>query len=123
MVKAFFLLSDVPPRSGGTAFLPGSHRLPPGAPVPRVDDPAAMPGHVRMEHPAGTAYFFHGHLYHAALNNEGDHVRRVLIYNYGHFWMKPWQGYEPSASLLARAASPVLRQLLHVGDAYGQRLS
>jgi hypothetical protein len=46
----------------------------------------------------------------------------VLIYNYGHFWMKIWPGYEPSEHLLCRAGTPVRRQLLGIGDAYTQRL-
>lgn len=123
MVKVFFLLSDVPPRGGGTALLPGSFRYPMDYQFPKVDDPAQMPGAVRMEYPAGTAYLFNGRTYHAALNNNTDQTRRVLIFNYGHFWMKPWQGYEPSAALQSRAATPVRRQLLHIGEAYGQTLA
>lgn len=122
MVKAFWLLSDVPPRGGGTAILPGSHRTPNDFPLAKVADPADLPGAVRMEHAAGTAYFFHGHIYHAALHNESDQPRRVLIFNYGHFWMKPWQGYEPSDTLKAKATTPIRKQLLHIGDAYGQYL-
>jgi ectoine hydroxylase-related dioxygenase (phytanoyl-CoA dioxygenase family) len=76
-----------------------------------------------MEYPAGTAYLFNGRTYHAALNNLTDQTRRVLIFNYGHFWMKPWQGYEPSAALQARATTPIRRQLLHIGEAYGQSLA
>jgi ectoine hydroxylase-related dioxygenase (phytanoyl-CoA dioxygenase family) len=33
---------------------------------------------------AGIAYMFNGRIYHAAVNNESEHARRVLIYNYGH---------------------------------------
>src|SRR6266542_346173 len=48
--------------------------------------------------------------------------RRILIYNYGHFWMKIWQGYEPSEALKAKATTPVMKQLLGIGDAYGTAL-
>ena len=48
--------------------------------------------------------------------------RVALIYNYGHFWMKPWQGYEPSERLRSEAKTPLRRQLLGVGDAYGTYL-
>lgn len=122
MVKLFFLLSDVPENGGETLFIPGSHRYPMRFRFPRVENPADMPGHVKMTYPAGTAYFFNGRCYHAAAHNDSDTPRRVLIYNYGHFWMKIWQGYEPSESLKARAQTPVRRQLLGIGDPYGTRL-
>ncbi|HEV2472211.1 MAG TPA: phytanoyl-CoA dioxygenase family protein [Chthonomonadales bacterium] len=119
MVKVFYLLSDVAPEGGGTALLPGSHRFPPDVAIPQVTDPEAMPGHVKMAYPAGTAYLFNGRCLHAALNNRTGSPRRALIYNYGHFWMKQWSGYEPSDSLKAKANTPLMRQLLGIGDAYG----
>jgi hypothetical protein len=126
MVKVFFLLSDVDADSGGTAMVPGSHRFPEGFAFPMVDDPRDMPGAVQMTGKAGDAYLFNGRVYHCAVNNRSDRPRRVLIYNYGHFWMKPWQGYEPSERLLAEARAsgdPVRMQLLGIGDAYGQALT
>jgi len=123
MVKVFYLLTDVAPDGGATALLPGSHRFPLDFPLPKPENPADMPSAVRMAHPAGTAFLFNGRTYHAALDNESDHARRVIIMNYGHFWMKIWPGYEPSASLLAKADTAVRRQLLGVGEAYGQRLT
>ena len=83
----------------------------------------AMPGHVRMAVPAGTAYLFNGRIFHAALPNRGTRTRRVLIFNYGHVWMKPWQGYEPSERLIVAATTPVRKQLLHAVPPYGSRLS
>lgn len=126
MVKVFFLLTDVAENSGGTAMVPGSHRFPMDFAFPGVADPRDMPGMVQMTGDAGTAYLFNGRTYHCAVNNDSDHPRRVLIYNYGHFWMKTWTGYEPSARLIADARAsgdPVRMQLLGIGDAYGQRLS
>ena len=96
MVKVFYLLTDVKSGAGGTAVVPGSHRYPMEFRLPAVEDPAAMPGHAEMAHPAGTAWLFNGRTYHAALHNASDDARRVLIYNYGHFWMRIWPGYEPS---------------------------
>lgn len=125
MVKVFFLLSDVQADSGGTAMVPGSHRFPTDWKFPQVDDPREMPGAVQMTGRAGDAYLFNGRVYHAATNNHSDRPRRVLIYNYGHFWMKVWQGYEPSPRLIAEAKAsgdPVRMQLLGIGDAYGQSL-
>lgn len=119
MVKAFYLLSDVGEDGGATLILPGSHRYPMDFDLPRPATPGEMPNHARLAHPAGTAYLFNGRCYHAASNNESSRERRVLIFNYGHFWMKVWPGYEPSERLRAAAATPLRRQLLGIGDAYG----
>lgn len=123
MIKVFYLLTDIDPEGGATAFMPGSHRYPMDFRFPETTEPEQMPGHVRMAHKAGTAYLFNGRVYHAALRNYTARDRKVLVYNYGHFWMKPWSGYEPAPELIAKANTPELRQLLHVGDAYGQALS
>lgn len=125
MVKVFFLLTDVNEDSGGTAMIPGSHRFPEGFEFPRPEDPKAMPGAIQMTGKAGDAYLFNGRVYHCAVNNDSSSPRKVLIYNYGHFWMKMWSGYEPSARLLADAEAsgdPIQKQLLGIGDAYGQCL-
>jgi len=126
MVKVFYLLSDVDEDSGRTALIPGSHRFAPDFVYPAVDDPRQMPGSIQMTGNAGSAYLFNGRTYHCAVNNNSDHPRRVLIYNYGHFWMKIWSGYEPSERLRQAAiasADPVRKQLLGIGDAYGQKLT
>jgi phytanoyl-CoA hydroxylase len=122
MVKVFYLLTDVPQGGGGTAVIPGSHRFPMDYRLPQVDNPDEMPGHIGLAYPAGTAYLFNGRIYHAALNNRTDVTRRVLIYNYGHFWMKQWQGYEPSERLKTEAKTRAMQQLLGIGDAYGTSL-
>jgi ectoine hydroxylase-related dioxygenase (phytanoyl-CoA dioxygenase family) len=125
MVKVFFLLTDVNANSGGTAMVPGSHRLPMEFQFPHVDDPKAMPGSVQMTGKAGTAYLFNGRVFHAAVNNDSDHPRKVLIYNYGHLWMKVWPQYEPSAKLIEEAKAsndPVRMQLLGLGHPYGPYL-
>lgn len=121
MVKVFYLLSDVDANSGGTAMIPGSHRFPQNVSLP-TGEPGATPGAVQMMGKAGDAYLFNGRVYHAAVNNDSDRPRRVLIYNYGHFWMKQWSGYEPSNTLKANADSPLKKQLLGVGEAYGTAL-
>lgn len=125
MVKVFFLLSDVNADSGGTAMVPGSHRLPMDFKFPEVSDPKTMPGAVQMRGKAGTAYLFNGRVYHAAVNNDSDHPRKVLIYNYGHHWMKIWPGYEPSQQLqdwAKQTGDPVKMQLLGMGPAYATSL-
>ena len=121
MVKVFYLLSDVEANSGGTAMIPGSHRFPADVPLPQ-GEPGETPGAVQMAGKAGDAYLFNGRVYHAAVNNDSDRPRRVLIYNYGHFWMKQWSGYEPSEALKAKAETPLMKQLLGIGDAYATSL-
>jgi hypothetical protein len=121
MLKVFFLLTDVNANSGGTAMVPGSHRFPMDFKYPHVNSPKDMPGAVQMSGKAGTAYMFNGRVYHAAVNNDSDASRKVLIYNYGHHWMKIWPGYEPSAKLLAWAQAsgdPAKMQVLGMGPAY-----
>lgn len=118
MVKLFFLLDDVSEDGGCTLFLPGSHRYPMDFRLPKVENPMEMPHHAKMAFPAGTAYFFNGRCYHAATDNNSDRRRRVLIYNYGHHWMRIWPGYEPSERLKENAKAAVRRQLLGLGDAY-----
>lgn len=119
MVKVFYVLEDVPPDGGGTLVLPGSHRFSPDLELPNVEVPEDLPGAVQMALPAGSAYIFTGRTYHSAGNNHSDVVRRLLIYNYGHKWMRIWQSYEPSEQLMTRADTPMLRQLLGMTDPYG----
>lgn len=125
MVKVFFLLTDVNENSGGTAMVPGSHRFQENFVFPNPDDPKQMPGIVQMSGKAGTAYLFNGRVYHCAVNNESDHSRKVLIYNYGHMYMRMWQGYEPSDRLVEQvraSGDPVQMQLLGLNDPYGAPL-
>jgi ectoine hydroxylase-related dioxygenase (phytanoyl-CoA dioxygenase family) len=117
-VKAFFLLSDVGEEGGATALIPGSHKFLDDVAIPEPEDPTQMPGHVRMAFPAGTVWLFHSRAFHAALHNNSDIARKVLIYTFGHCWMKPWQGYEPSPEVQAKAKTETMRQLLHMREAY-----
>ena len=106
-------------------MIPGSHRLPMDFTYPGVSDPKNMPGAVQMRGAAGTAYLFNGRVYHAAVNNDSDRPRKVLIYNYGHHWMKIWPGYEPSQKLqdwATQTGDPVKMQLLGMGPAYATSL-
>lgn len=125
MLKVFYLLSDVNQDSGGTALVPGSHRFAMGHVFPEVSDPRQMPGAIQMTGKAGTAYLFNGRIYHCAVNNESDYARTVLIYNYGHNWMKMWPGYEPSprlAEAARRSGDTVQMQLLGLTNAYESAL-
>lgn len=119
MLKVFFVLEDVPADGGATLLLPGSHRYPDTGSLPNPRVPEDLPGAVKMDLPAGSAYIFTGRVYHSAGNNESEIVRRLLIFNYGHKWMRIWQGYEPSTALAARARTELERQLLGLTDPYG----
>ncbi len=120
MIKVFYVLEDIPPDGGATLVLPGSHRFPPEMEMPNSDVPEDLPGAVKMDLPAGSAYVIAGHTYHSAGNNLSDVTRRLLIYNYGRKWMRVWQTYEPSDQLIASfATTPMRRQLLGLADPYG----
>lgn len=118
MVKVFYVLEDIPPDGGATLVLPGSHTTVAGTEMPNSEVPEDLPGAVKMDLPAGSAYLFAGRVYHSAGNNSSSVVRRLLIYNYGHKWMRIWQSYEPSPELLATARTPMRRQLLGMSDPY-----
>lgn len=119
MIKVFYVLDGIPEDGGATLLLPGSHRFPPDVEMINSEVPEDLPGAVKMDLPAGSAYIFTGRTYHSAGNNRSDKVRRLLIYNYGHKWMRIWQTYEPSAKLQAAAKTPMRRQLLGLTDPYG----
>lgn len=118
MVKVFYVLEDIPDDGGATLVLPRSHRIPLGAEMPNSEVPEDLPGAVKMALPAGSAYMITGRTYHSAGNNRSDVIRRLLIYTYGHKWMRMWDEYRPSETLAARAETPLRRQLLGLTDPY-----
>jgi ectoine hydroxylase-related dioxygenase (phytanoyl-CoA dioxygenase family) len=118
MVRLMIALEDVGWDGGATLILPGTHRQPDDTPIPRVATPEDMPGAVRLTCRAGTAYFFHGNVVHSPGTNRGAVTRRVLLYNYGHKWMRIWKGHEPSPRLAAAARTPMRRQLLGLTPPY-----
>jgi Phytanoyl-CoA dioxygenase (PhyH) len=118
MVRVMYTLDDVGPNDGATLVLPGSHRFTPDVAVPRVEVPEQMPGCVRLTCPAGSAYLFNGNILHCPGNNRGTRNRRMLLYNYGHRWMRMWKGHDPSPWLAQRATTPMRRQLLGLGRHY-----
>ncbi len=118
MVRLMIALSDVGEDGGATLVLPGTHRQPDDSPIPRVAVPEDMPGAVRLACRAGSAYFFHGNVVHSPGTNRGALIRRVLLYNYGHKWMRIWKGHEPSGCLAGVAATSMRRQLLGLTPPY-----
>jgi Phytanoyl-CoA dioxygenase (PhyH) len=118
MIRAMIALSDIAPDGGATLVLPGTHRQSDDTPIPAVPTPEEMPGAVPLACAAGAAYFFNGNLLHAPSSNRSTVTRRVLLYNYGHKWMRMWRGHEPSPRLAAAARTPMRRQLLGLTPPY-----
>jgi phytanoyl-CoA hydroxylase len=121
MVKVSIPLDEIRDLDDGpTALIPGSHLRSYNDNLPQPADPRDMPGMFPILVSPGDALIFHGRVHHAAMPNVGDRTRRVLQYNYGHIWMKPWPGYEPSERVRASANSAVRKQLLHVSNHHYQ---
>jgi hypothetical protein len=119
MVKVFYVLEDIPADGGATLVLPASHHTPGGTVLANSEVPEDLPGALPMTLPAGSAYLISDRTYHSAGNNRSDIYRRLLIYTYGHKWMRMWDEYSPSPELAARAVTPGRRQLLGLTDPYG----
>jgi ectoine hydroxylase len=123
-LNALVLLSDVGPDNGPTLAIPGSHRWPEHRSVSissqgTADDPSALPGHVALCGPAGTAVFFNSRLYHSQSQNASDSERHVLVFVYGHRWMRAFDGYVPDGDEAESLAdSPLTRQVLGLGPAF-----
>ena len=63
--------------------------------------------------------FFNSRLYHSQSRNSSDSERHVLVFVYGHRWMRAFDGYVPGAEEAgALADSPLTRQLLGLGPAF-----
>jgi hypothetical protein len=117
MIKVFYVIEDIPWDGGATVMLPGSHLF--EYKPPNSDDPEDLPGCVRMNLPAGAAYIMAGRVWHSAGNNLSDRPRKLLIYTYGHKWMRVWDGYQPSDWVLSLAETPMRKQLFGLTNPYG----
>ena len=127
-VNCLVLLSDVAPENGPTLAIPGSHRWESGRALPdgalANPDPEAVPGHVQLCGGAGTAVFFNARLFHAQSANRSEIERHILVFVYGHRWMRAFPGFEPSPEEVATlGGSPLRDQLLGVGPAFDEPVS
>lgn len=118
MVRAMWALEDVCEQGGATLVLPGSHLFTDDVQIPEVATPEAMPGAVPLTCPAGSVYFFNGNLLHSPGTNRGTRTRHMILFNYGHKWMRMWKGHDPSPRLVAQATTPMRRQLLGLTGGY-----
>ena len=117
LIKVTFVLYDEDLNRAPTALIPGSHKFLDDFKLPHVSNAEDMPGQMRMLLRAGEAWLFNARCYHAALPNRTDDPRRILIYDFGHSWMKPRRDCNPSARLQEMASTAIMQQLLHVHGA------
>jgi len=100
-VKTLTYLTDVGPEDGGTAVIPGSHRL--SWPDEEIIAAAyADPGLVhQVEARAGTTLLFAESLIHSTTAITSDAERMVLVTGYTPPMMQVWPGNEVSAEFVA----------------------
>jgi ectoine hydroxylase-related dioxygenase (phytanoyl-CoA dioxygenase family) len=116
MAKIIYYLTDCGPGDGPTRLVPGSHKQSVAFPVPEGAD-ADIPGAIELHVRAGSALLFSEALLHAGSPNRSGRIRRLAIYNYGPAFVEHWEGYRPSAQLVARTRGE-LRELLGAGRVY-----
>lgn len=95
-VKTLAYLTDVGPDDGGTAVIPGSHRL--TWPVRDIVDAAMADDRLihQVEARAGSVLLFAESLVHSTTAIRSDRERVVLISGYTPPMMREWPGNEPS---------------------------
>lgn len=110
-VKTLAYLTDVGPEDGGTAVIPGSHRL--SWPRQEVIQAAYTdPGLVhQVEAAAGSVLLFAESLIHSTTAITSDNERMVVVTGYTPPMMQVWPGNEVSTAFVA-GLSPELRQLV-----------
>lgn len=93
-VKALVYLSDVGPDDGGTAVIPGSHRLRwPLSDIIRAATSTEQLVH-QVEAPAGSVLLFPESLVHSTTAIHSDAERVVFITGYSAAMMREWPGNE-----------------------------
>lgn len=112
-VKAHLFFEDLAPDQGCLAFIPGSHRYPPGHPRPVIRDMEQCGAVVKTVPRAGDAILFNTHVLHMATDNRSPRVRKSLIYAYSHYWVKQYDNAVP-AQLERYATTPQRKQLFGV---------
>lgn len=107
-VKTLTNLTDLGPDDGGTAVIPGTHRL--GADVDVREVIRAAMADPRLVHqvvaPAGSTLLFAETLVHSTGIIRSGRERMLIIGGYTPPYFQPWTGYEPSPHLLERLPQP-----------------
>jgi phytanoyl-CoA hydroxylase len=118
MVKVHFYPYDLLPGQGCLAFIPGSHRYPPGYPHGVQINPEHESSVFKKIIPrAGDAVLFNTHVLHMALDNTSTDVRKSLIYSYSHFWVKNYPSAVPR-DLERVATTPQRKQLFGIPSSH-----
>jgi ectoine hydroxylase-related dioxygenase (phytanoyl-CoA dioxygenase family) len=102
-VKALTNLTDLGPDDGGTAVIPGSHKLP-GSLV-RATIAAALncPSMIhRVIAPAGSTLLFYESLLHSSGIIRSGRERSLIIGGYTTTHFQAWAGYDPQPAFLER---------------------
>ena len=110
-VKTLAYLTDVGPEDGGTAVIPGSHRL--SWPVEQVKQAADGDQSLihQVEARAGTVMLFAESLIHSTTAITSDNERMIVVTGYTPPMMQPWPGNEPSPEFVERLP-PEQRRLI-----------
>jgi Phytanoyl-CoA dioxygenase (PhyH) len=116
-VKTLAYLTDVGPDDGGTAVIPGSHRL--SWPQQDIIDAAREDERLvhQVEATAGSVLLFAESLVHSSTAVRGNRERAVLICGYTPPMMRPWPGNEPSPEFV-ESLPDHLRPLLTGGNGW-----
>ena len=115
-VKVHYYPYDLAAGQGCLAFIPGSHRYPPGyAHQLQISTEKESSVFTKVVPKAGDAVLFNTHILHMALDNTSTEVRKSLIYTYSHFWVKNYPSAIPR-DLERLADSPQRKQLFGVAS-------
>ena len=123
-IKIFFIVDDIRQETAPFSVVPGSHRWP-EAPEKRDEPLDAMPDHVRITGPAGSAIIWNGCIWHTAMDNTDTRARRMLLYNYTHFGSGQREQYILHGEFrerMRRERSQFCRQLLGIEPASRGRI-
>ena len=102
-VKALTNLTDLGPDDGGTAVVPGTHKVPPEVGAEEIitaalEDPRLI---YQVEAPAGSTLLFFESLMHSHGIMRSDRQRVLVLGGYTPAMFQTWRGYEPSADFVA----------------------
>ena len=102
-VKALTNLTDLGPDDGGTAVVPGTHKVPPEVGAEEIitaalEDPRLI---CQVEAPAGSTLLFFESLMHSHGIMRSDRQRVLVLGGYTPTMFQTWRGYEPSADFVA----------------------
>jgi ectoine hydroxylase-related dioxygenase (phytanoyl-CoA dioxygenase family) len=119
-VKTLAYLTDVGPGDGGTAVIPGSHRL--HWPEREIVDAALADERLihQIEAPAGSVLLFPESLVHSTTAIRGENERVILISGYTPPMMREWPGNELSPAFVA-ALPAAIRPLISGSDSWPWR--